>query len=267
MNVKPIAAAGALLLFSGMTGGAQSVLELDAPPAKSDPQFKHCETNEKTENAERAALETYSSPALEKALRSSRAFRDFIIAPATPYMDRMAAASRGGSMLSPKELAWLWQAMAELDSVHWSGVNPPPCSAVAVNVPLLTRDALESHGPKPRETFLVVLGRKIRLPQKSVPYPITAEERNASPWLWQVDRALSVLFDKTNAYYGDPSRYPARVKAAWDWSIAVPQYRPGEVARDVNSIEWNRVSIRSRALTEWAPHDTLLLDLPPFSAR
>jgi len=231
-----------------------------------------CATNEKTEAAERVTLETYSSPALENALLSSKSFWDYITDPATSYLDRMAAAHHGGSRLSPEELPWLWQAMADVRAVP-SGVAAPPCSAVMLAALPLTIDALEpgSNRPRPRTTQ-VVLGRETPVPTKNIDFPVTVEERDHSPWLWQMDRALSILFTRTNSYYGDPSRYPARVKAAWNWPIPVLTYRPGDVVRNSAGgfvhnldpvewkLEWSRISIRSQALTEGAPHDPLLLE-------
>lgn len=222
-----------------------------------------CSTNEKTDAAERSALETYSSPALEEAMHSSKAFWNFITDPSTPYMDRIAAANRGGSMLSPEDLPVLWQAMAEVSSVP-SGVNPPPCSAIAIIPRPPTTDALRDPlwpelKRSDKQVSRVVLGREVMPPKSTVGFPITADERDHSPWLWQMDRALSVLFDKAKLYYGDSSRYPSRVKAAWDWPTPVPTYHPGEIVHDFQQSEWNKIDIRSRALTESAPHDVLLL--------
>jgi len=249
--------------FSIRKAGAQETPELASSPVKKVEQPLYlCATNEKTEAAERATLETYSSPALEKALLSSKSFWDYITDPATPYLDRMAAANRGGSILSPEDLPTLWQAMVEIETVP-KGVDPPPCSAIAaINIRPLTTQALKSGFSlnKPREqTTRVILGREIQLPTKNIAFPITAEERDHSPWLWQMERALTIVFTKTNLYYGNPSRYPERVKAAWDWPIPIPTYRPGEVVNNSIPGEWSRIHIRSEALTEGGPHDKLFL--------
>jgi hypothetical protein len=274
MNATLVATVGLLVVtFSIRKAGAQETTELASSPVKRVEQWGYlCATNEKTEAAERATLEKYSSPALDKALLSGKSFWVYITDPATPYLDRMAAANRGGSVLSPEELPLLWQAMAEVGAVP-SGVAPSPCSAIMHVALPLTIDALEpgSNRPRPR-TIQVVLGRETQLPTKSIDFPVTVEERDHSPWLWQMERALSMLFTKTNSYYGDPSRYPARVKAAWDWPIPVLTYRPGDVVRNFAGdfvhnldpvewrLEWSRISIRSQALTEGAPHDPLLLE-------
>ena len=97
----------------------------------------------------------------------------------------------------------------------------------------------------------MILGHEIKLPKTIVSFPVTGEERDHSPWLWQMEKVLAILFDKSNMYYGD-IRYPARVHAAWKWPIA------SSSNRDSNQVEWNKVSIRTRALTEGAPHDILL---------
>jgi hypothetical protein len=232
-----------------------------ARPAKTVGQVRGllCDTNEKADITEQETLSTYTSSALEKALLSSKTFWDFITDPSTPYMDRMAAANRGGSMLRPEELSLLWQAMAEVSSVP-SDVSPPPCSAIAIIPQPPTIDALRPGSNRSREeASRVVIGREIKLPKNPLSFPVTAEERDYSPWLWQMERALSILFTKANLYYGDTSRYPVRVKAAWDWPIPIPTYRPGEVLQSFNPVEWEKIRIRSQALTEAAPHDPLLL--------
>jgi hypothetical protein len=71
--------------------------------------------------------------------------------------------------------------------------------------------------------------------------------------------ALDKLFRNVNLYYADPDRYPLRVKAAWDWRFPIRSASPGEAAASLDSLEWERVSVRSRALTEAAPHGTLLI--------
>lgn len=256
MCPKVVALLGALAVALGLPpAGVQETTGQSAPhqqTASGPALWEQCSANDQTDAAERLALEKYSSPALEKAFLSSKSFWNFITDPATPYVDRMAAADRGGSMLSPQELALLWTAMAEVRSVP-SGVGPPPCSAVAM-IPLASNLNSRRDG-----SYRVVLGRRVKLPEVIAGFPITAEERNHSPWLWQLEKALSVLFDKVNIYYGDPDRYPARVKAAWDWPVHASAYQPGENPHDLQPAEWNKIEIRSRALTGSAPHDTLLL--------
>lgn len=248
MNTKLVTAKGLLVVvFSVTAAGAQNASgDVAASPAKkAEQQLSLCATNEKTEAAERTTLETYSSPALEKAMLSSKSFWDFITDPSTPYVDRMAAANRGGSMLSPEELPMLWHAMDEVSSVP-SGISQPPCSAG----PSLNNSR--------EEASRVVLGREIKLSKDTFSFPVTAEERNQSPWLWQMQKALSILFDKTNLYYRG-NRYPARVKAAWELPIAASTHPAGEIVRDSKQIDWNKIAIRSRALTDAAPHGVLLL--------
>jgi hypothetical protein len=265
MSGTSFAAIGMLaaVLSTRFVGAQESVGHSAASPQRASLSSlgERCSTIEKTDAAEATLLPTYTSPALEKALLSSKTFWDFITDPSTPYLDRMAAANRGGAILSPEELPLLWQAMAEVSSVL-SGVSPSPCSAIAYIPPPLTidalRDALTPGSHKERErTPRMVLGHEIQFPTKTTDYPVTTEDRDRSPWLWQMEKALSILFDKTNIYYGD-TRYPARVKAAWDWPIPVSTYRPGEIDRNFELLEWKKIDIRSRALTESAPHDILL---------
>jgi hypothetical protein len=216
-----------------------------------------CATSEKTDALEQEALKTHTSPALEKALLSSKTLWAFVIDPETTYQDRMAAATRGASALSPEDLHLLWDAMAEVETLP-TGMTAPPCdylrSAQVRPDMWVTGRSLPSGA-----TLQVVLGREIRMPDKKADFPVTAEERERSPWLWQLARALPILFDNVNRYYGDAGRYPLRVKAAWDWPIPVPTKGP-EYAQDSLALAtWERIFIRSRALTQWAPHDVLLL--------
>lgn len=226
---------------------------------KARPLENPCAANEKADEAEYATLRTYTSPALEKALLSDTAFWDFITDPSTSYLDRMAAAYRGGAMFRPEELPLLWGAMAEVDSVP-SGVNTHPCSAVASmsRIRRLVPSQPDRREPREQPTRMV-LGHAIQLPQAMVDYPVTAEARESSPWIWQMNRALDILFTRTNLYYGDPSRYPERVKAAWDWQIEIPKYSKGEAVPKLSPAQWGRISLRTRALTESAPHDVLFL--------
>jgi hypothetical protein len=44
-----------------------------------------------------------------------------------------------------------------------------------------------------------------------------------------------------------------------DWPIPVPTYRPGTTVPNLEPGDWHKINLRSRALTEWAPHEPLLL--------
>ena len=117
---------------------------------------------------------------LQKALLSSKAFWDFMISPSTPYLDRMAAAIRGNSLLSAGELICFGKRRPRYQ-LSPTGVLPHPCSAQ----------------PRVRATGLnrtrVVLGRQIQIPKDSIEYPITAAERDHSPWLWQMQAVSEIL--------------------------------------------------------------------------
>lgn len=247
MNTTFAATMGLLVVAFNVASAGAAQESASSRVKEAQQRFQLCGTSDKTDVAERATLQTYTSPALEKALLSSKTFWDFITDPSTPYMDRMAAANRGGPILSPADLHLLWQAMAEIDGVP-SGVNSMPCSA-----------AMAFEVPR-EQSVRLILGHEIQLPAKNIDYPVTAEERDHSPWVWQMERALSLLFDKTNLYYGDLERYPARVNAAWKWPISVPtKYRPGDVVNSLDHVEWSKLHIRSQALTESAPHSLLQL--------
>jgi hypothetical protein len=204
-----------------------------------------CAQEEKTDAAEVAALNTYSSPVLEKALGSGPEFWRFLIDPVTPYMDRMAAAQRGGGMIGPTDLPTLWKAVADFEA-HRSGVAGPPCV-------YLRSDNRRPEDWVHRNQWLMsqaaadrsytILGQKVDLPDKMTDFPITPAEREKAPWPWQMARALAALETKVEIYYGDPIRYPLLVDAAWGW-------QPGN---------WQGASVRSRALLGREPRNALRL--------
>ncbi len=201
-----------------------------------------CTATKKTDVAEEATLKTYTSVALKQALRSGPEMWRFLTDPTTLYLDRMAAANQGGELIDASELPQLWKAVAETVS---AGVNPSPCEflfsanlspqmwANRKRVPLVEREPLS------------ILGRKIDLPERDADYPVTADERNRAPWLWQMKRALEVLNEKVGAYYAAPDRYPLLVEAAWRW-------RPSN---------WNESSVRSHALLDQGPRNALWLQM------
>jgi hypothetical protein len=221
-----------------------------------EPQLNQlCATNEKTDAAEEETLKTYTSAPLEKALLSSKEFWDFITDPSTPYLDRMAAANRGGTILSVEDLHRLWQAMVKIQIVPPIATEAPCLYLQLDNLtPQMWADRYKRGGRR-EATTQVVIGREVQVPDEIIDYPVTAEERDHSPWLWQMKEALPILFTKLNRYYGDPSRYPLLVKSAWDWSITVP----AQYLADETRTEWMQLYIRRQALTDWAPHNPLLL--------
>jgi hypothetical protein len=213
-----------------------------------------CATNSDTDAAEQTTLKTYTSAPLEKALLSSSAFWDFITDPATPYLDRMEAAIRGGSVLSIEDLPKLWQAMVEIQMAPLVATASPCAYIQSDNLtPEMWIDRRNLGVPRAAAT-LVIIGHQVQVPKEVIDYPTTAEKRDRSPWLWQMEQALSMLFTKVNRYYGDPSRYPLLVKEAWDWPASVPSQPSADP-----STEWLRLDIRRQALTDWAPHNPLLL--------
>jgi hypothetical protein len=213
-----------------------------------------CFTKEKTDAAEQATLKNHTSVPLEKALQSSKGLWDFITDPFTSYLDRMAAANRGGSVLSVEDLPKLWQAMVEIQTAPAVATASPCAYIQSANLtPEMWINRQGWGGPR-QAAILVVLGHEVQVPKEIIDYPTTAEERDHSPWLWQMQKALPILFANVNRYYGDSSRYPSLVKAAWDWPIPVPE----QPSTDTGT-EWQQLCIRRQALTDWAPHDPLLL--------
>jgi hypothetical protein len=259
MNATATAAFGLLIVTGCIADASAKQLPggIDINQWKQiDPQLHQlCTTNSNTDAAEQTTLKTYTSAPLEKALLSSKAFWDFITDPSTPYLDRMAAANRGGTVLSVEDLPKLWQAMVEVQTVPSITTEAPCLYFQSDNLtPQMWADRYRWGGRR-EATTQVVIGREVQVPKEIIDYPVTAEERDHSPWLWQMKEALPILFTRLNRYYGDPSRYPMLVKAAWNWSIAVP----AQPSADEKRTEWCQLHIRRQALTDWAPHDPLFL--------
>ena len=206
-----------------------------------------CSEEAKTELAEQAILKTYTSVALRKALSSEQEFWRFLIDPSTPYLDRMAAANQGGGLIGPPELPLLWKADAEFETLP-TGVDSSPCLYVmSAN---LTADMWFKRKEHPavqpnKAESKTVLGQRVDLPLKIVDDPITLEERNQSPWLWQMKRALTVLSEKVATYYESPDRYPLLVEASLRGQPA----------------NWREAGSRSRLFLTRGPHSVLWLQM------
>jgi hypothetical protein len=215
-----------------------------------------CAQTEKTDALEQVALKTYTSDALKKALHSEPEMWRFITDPSTAYLDRMAAANRGAALIGPEDLPLLWKTATEFELLRLP-VTASPCeywrSANRLPEMWLTRKKrtiYESAMPESQS----VLGRKIDLRQDIVDYPVSPDERNRSSWLWQTQRAVTLLNGEVNRYYGDPARYPLLVEAAWQWQPAT----------------YYEANTRFHALLDWAPYNVLRLQtilklaLPPL---
>jgi hypothetical protein len=215
-----------LFLFAtvvAVSGIAQTPVPVDQAKLEEDLSSR-CAKAEATDAAEPSLVANHQSAALQIALYSEAASWSFLIDPSTSYMDRMAAASQGGSRVSLEELPRLWEAFAELEVLP-SGVNPSPCKfLMSAN---LTPYMWSARKEKPipgtasaQPETRSILGLRIRLPDKAVDYPLESEDRNSAPWPWQMRRALVILFDLVGQYYANPERYQAMSEVAFRWRPA-----------------------------------------------
>lgn len=139
------------------------------------------------DKAELALTSNRRSPALDAALASESAFWVFLIDPATPYLDRIAAAHQGGGLISPQHLVRLWQASAEFEVLP-VGVNPSPCEFMFNAWAERSMSKWDLRGSRPifgtvsavPETR-IILGFEMGLPRKAIDYPLDVESRNDAP--------------------------------------------------------------------------------------
>ena len=191
------------------------------------------------------ALKKPLSHDAEIALGSAASLLRFLSDPSTTYLDRMAVVSArlyppdqeplfGGSMIDEaltrrrdatraaaliglEELPALWKASSEVGSPS----GPTPCYYIqsANLMPrdwILRRERLPVRASTPPKTF-VVLGREVEFPMSLIDYPVTLNDRNQAPWLWQLSRALPILMRSVSARYSAPDLYPLLVETAWAW--------------------------------------------------
>jgi hypothetical protein len=176
-----------ILTTTGLTNQARAEVPGLFPNDEPSQSCAAAETADRIE-AEMAAVR--ESKPLQDALSSESALWVFLISPSTSYLDRMAAALRGGSLFSANDLPKLWKAYAELEMIS-VGVNPSPCEFVWPNawharspqawaerkrrpIPGVVADKMETR---------TVLGIRVDLPLNAMDYPlnIQGQGRNETP--------------------------------------------------------------------------------------
>lgn len=115
---------------------------------------------------------------VEEAARSPETLWAFVIDPATPYDDRMAAAERAALTLPPSYLAKKIAAEEELRRESWSHDwwRPVPKSP--------------QHTSRPAGETITILGVRWETPAGPIDPPTTIEALRRMPWPWQVQQAL-----------------------------------------------------------------------------
>lgn len=193
------------------------------PFRSSDDLESACRKATEADAADLGLIVHHRSPELDAALHSEAAFWKFLIDPSTSYMDRMAAAHLGGDRVPPGQLLRLWKAYAEFEVLP-TGVNPPPCefigNAWGARSPSVW--AMRKTVPVPgtvsgKPESRTLLGFETRLPEKAIDYPLNVADRNPTPWVWQMSRALTELERNVRQYYAHPDRYVRMTEAALQW--------------------------------------------------
>ncbi len=216
---------------------AATVTLAGAQPARPDPKALTAELNsmcrqvEQTEQAEVAILQAHKSAAVNSALTSEADFWQFLISPSTDYRDRMVAARLGGGLIGLDRLTELWKAQADLDRPRVPRVLSPCDYVMSANIRpenwLTRHNAFVNGASRPQSRLF--LGQDLTKP---FDYPVTQDERDHAPWLWQMERMMPVLVNAVETYYAQPGRYPAMAEVAWNWQTS----------------DWWEASVRERAL-------------------
>ena len=193
-----------------------------------------CPIARAADEAEPAAARTYSSPRLTASLRNWDALWVLLNDPNTPYTERIAAAYQGAAVVTPDVLPRFASIVAgrlkTLAQVQFS-----PC-----DVPSWHR--LEFYVAMP-------------------PYPINAAQRANAPFDWQLQRALDVLDRQVKAFYADPTRSPALLRAMEAWQPADPYevaYRFEALLTGPRDIGLLQRLIRATLAYPTTPHASIL---------
>ena len=163
--------------------------------AQSRPEMAaRCEKAEESDQAETAELPVYRSHAMRGALRNEAAVWAFVTDPKTPYMDRMATAYQGAFLTSAQQLPRLWKAKADFDRLP-TGVEASPC--------------LLMYSAAPKGPWMT--GGSIG---RTVPFPHERKDRGQMPIVWQMQKALKILTERTASFNSSPERFRAVAEVA-----------------------------------------------------
>lgn len=233
------AVAVAMVLSLPVHTQQQATVAPSDPPQSSqgrDELRPLCTQEEATDRSEEAFLRAGRDRALGILPTSDEGFWRLLTDPATPYMDRMLAARYGSEVVGLDGLMRIWKAAAAFDHLP-IGVFPSPCEFLSSSFLLpdwwSTRQQsqrLAAGRTVMRAETRGILGRDVPLPMTAVDYPVTSQQRERSPWLWQMQRALRALTSSLEERYRQPARYPAMAAIAWSWQPADP-YEAAQRAR------------------------------------
>jgi hypothetical protein len=206
-----------------------------------------CAQVAKADAEELEALKKPLSHDAEIALGSVSNLLRFLSDPSTTYLDRMAVvsaklhpadreplfggaliddaltrrrdATRAAALIGPEELPALWKASAALQETQV--VGPYPCYYI-LSSNLTPRDWITRSNRLPvrastaPKTFFV-FSREVEFPTSLSDYPVTLDDRNQAPWLWQLSRAFPILMRSVESRYSAPDLYPLLGETAWAW--------------------------------------------------
>ena len=184
------------------------ILALLLPVPDAIAQQEACDQMLASLAAEPGLAAAHSSSALTTALQSPDLLWEFLIAPTTSYLDRLAAAHRGAAVFPPGFLPKIWVAMTEAGAIP-SVVGESPCYRFEHH--------MMSFGGRTRSSLL---GRKVEPARRPPTFPLNLEERERSPWEWQISRAFRILQAGLDRRYRAPREYKRLLAQAWDWEPA-----------------------------------------------
>ena len=151
-------------------------------------------------NAPRPDLSAMTSPALTTALQNPETLWQFIIAPDTPYPERLAATLRGKDVLPTSWFPTVLAAKRELEREqqrHNWGLWPHPLwESTAI---------VDWTSVAERERDRLILGHPWRVPTTRSPYPLSWDEETRAPWPWQAQQAVQILWASMKSS-GDASK-------------------------------------------------------------
>jgi hypothetical protein len=193
-----------------------------------------CPIARAADEAESAAARAYFSPRLSATLRNWDALWTLLNDPDTPYAERIAAAYQGAAAVTPDVLP-RFSSIAAGRLKKLARVQFSPC-----DVPSWFR--MEDYVAMP-------------------PYPINDTQRANAPFDWQLQRALDVLDRGVKAYYADPTRNAALLRAMETWQPADPYevaYRFEALLTGPRDIALLQRLIRATLAYPTAPHAPIL---------
>ena len=132
-------------------------------------------SDEPWRDAERA-----DTRAVERALRSAETTWQFLVAPDSPYAERLSVARASGRVLDASYLRRIYDARDDLQRSYaaYAPEMPKESAGGSLGVPATPGKSVR------------LLGHEWIIPPTRPAYPMTFEQRSQAPWPWQAANAL-----------------------------------------------------------------------------